>query len=224
MGDDKSAVARPPGVQWFVIHNNLCLSTSTSAYLLFCVTYRYHSKDVYFRCHFDANLYSEPLAIMNMLWDYEKTHNQNGWAWHYSASAPRLRRLLTTRNSLRNRVADFTGIDSETLRMEKPPVQMEHAKITLLRIIQVWVFSETMIEAIQASNAVDDAVTLSFKGDNITALSLGAGSRSGTSSFCVCQQGRNCSKRTLHTSVRRRQVLPRPFPPSIREQIYFFGD
>jgi hypothetical protein len=124
------------------------------------------------RCHFDANLYSEPLAIMNLLWDYERAKNQHGWAWHYSVSAPRLRRLVATRNSLRNRVAEFTGIYSESLCIEKPPVQMEHSKVTLLRILQVWVFSDTMIESIQAARAVDGAVTLCLKGDRVSASHL----------------------------------------------------
>jgi len=109
---------------------------------------------------------------MNLMWDYERAKNQNGWAWHYSVSAPRLRRLLATRNSLRSRVAEFTGVDVESLCIEKPPVQMEHAKVTLLRVIQVWVFSDTMIESIQAATATDGSVTLSLTGDRVTASHL----------------------------------------------------
>ena len=124
------------------------------------------------RCHFDANLYSEPLAIMNLMSDFARAKNQNGWAWHYSLSTPRLRRLIATRNSLRSRVAEFTGIDVESLSVDKPPAQMEHSKITLLRVIQVWVFSDTMIESIQAATAVGGAVTLSLTGDNVTASLL----------------------------------------------------
>lgn len=89
------------------------------------------------RCHFDANLYSEPLAIMNVIYEFERAKNQNGFAWHYSLSAPRLRRLVATRKSLRNRVAEFIGIDVNRLHVEKPPSQMEHAKVTLLRVLQV---------------------------------------------------------------------------------------
>jgi hypothetical protein len=74
---------------------------------------------------------------MNMIADYEKAKNQNAWARHYSISTPRLRRLISTKNNLRNRVADFVGVDVERLRAEKPPVRMEHSKITLLRILQV---------------------------------------------------------------------------------------
>lgn len=120
------------------------------------------------RCHFDANLYSEPLAIMNLMYDFARAKNQNGWAWHYSLSTPRLRRLIVTRNSLRSRVAEFTGINVESLFVDKPPAQMEHSKVTLLRVIQVWVFSDTMIESIQAATAVGGAVTLSLTGDHVT--------------------------------------------------------
>lgn len=124
------------------------------------------------RCHFDANLYSEPFAIMNLIWDFQRAKNQNGFAWHYSLCAPRLRRLVATRNSLRSRVAEFVGVDVDDIHVEKPPVQMEHAKITLLRVIQVWVFSDTMIESIQAASATEGAVTLTFTGDTVTASHL----------------------------------------------------
>lgn len=119
------------------------------------------------KCHFDANLYSDPFAIMNLMWDYERATNQNGWARHYSVSAQRLRRLLTTRNSLRNRVADFAVVPCECLRVEQPPVKMPHAKLTILRVLQTWVFSDTMIESIQAATSVDGAVTLVLAGDPI---------------------------------------------------------
>jgi hypothetical protein len=49
---------------------------------------------------------------------------------------------------------------------------MEHSKVTLLRILQVWVFSDTMINSIQAARAVDGAVTLCLKGDSVSASHL----------------------------------------------------
>ena len=125
------------------------------------------------RCHFDANLYSEPFAIMNMMADYEKTKNQNAWTWHYSLSAPRLRRLIATKNNLRNRVADFMGIDAESLCVAKPPVLMEHSKVTLLRVLQVWVFSETIIESIQAAETSPDGRSdsiIDWRHDHVLAL------------------------------------------------------
>lgn len=110
---------------------------------------------------------------MNMMEDYEKAKNQNAWTWQYSLSAPRLRRLIATRNTLRSRVADFMGVDVERLRVKKPPVRMEHSKITLLRVLQVWVFSKTLIDSIQAADtSTDGAVTVSLTGENIMAKHL----------------------------------------------------
>jgi hypothetical protein len=117
------------------------------------------------KCHFDASLYSDPFAIMNLMWDYEQADHKSGWAYHYCVSAPRMRRLLTTRNSLRNRVADFVGIHSDRLRLVAPPVNMPHAKLNILRTIQVWVFSDTMIESIQATSTADGTLTLGISGD-----------------------------------------------------------
>jgi hypothetical protein len=98
------------------------------------------------KCHFDANLYSEPLGLMNLMWDYGIVENKNQFCMHYRIAYARMRQLISTRDSQRKRVADFLGINENRLRMEVPPVHMPQAKITILRLLQVWVFSETMIE------------------------------------------------------------------------------
>ena len=53
---------------------------------------------------------------------------------------------MTTAQNLRKRVAAFVGIQEDLLNVSKPPSSMSHGMITTLRIIQVWVFHETMIE------------------------------------------------------------------------------
>lgn len=106
------------------------------------------------RCHFDANTFSEPLAVMNLLWDYEHLEGQKAtqkWGRVHNVFLPRIRRLSSTTVNLRKRVADFLGIAEGVLRVERPPLQMPHGMITMLRVIQVWVFHETMIQFDQKS-------------------------------------------------------------------------
>jgi HrpA-like RNA helicase len=98
------------------------------------------------KCHFDANLYSEPLGLMNLMWDYGIVENKNQFCMHYRIAYARMRQLVSARDSQRKRVADFLGINEDRLRMEVPPAHMPQAKITVLRLLQVWVFSDTMIE------------------------------------------------------------------------------
>lgn len=105
------------------------------------------SKTYVAKCHFDANLYSEPLGLMNLMWDYGIVENKNQFCMHYRIAYARMRQLVSTRDSQRKRVAGFLGINENRLRMEVPPVHMPQAKITILRLLQVWVFSETMIES-----------------------------------------------------------------------------
>jgi superfamily II DNA/RNA helicase len=98
------------------------------------------------KCHFDANLYSDPMALMNVLWDYDMVTQKTQFCKQYRLAMPRLQQLVSTRNSLRTRVADFLGINVSHLQVTSPPAHMPPAKITILRILQVWVFSDTLIE------------------------------------------------------------------------------
>lgn len=107
------------------------------------------------RCHFDANLYSEPLSLMNALWDYQMAPNQSHWSIYYRIAIVRMRQLFATRNSLRKRVAGYFGIDEDLLGLEHPPAHMPHAKIVILRLLQVWVFSDTIIETGPSRNQLE---------------------------------------------------------------------
>ena len=100
------------------------------------------------RCHFDSNLFSEPLAVMNLLHDYKHTprNKENAWCRSYGVFQPRLKRLQSTAENLRKRVAHFVGINEALLVVNCPPRNMPHGKVTILRIIQVWVFHETVIQ------------------------------------------------------------------------------
>eukprot|EP00526_Cylindrotheca_closterium_P001795 CAMPEP_0113641756 /NCGR_PEP_ID=MMETSP0017_2-20120614/21931_1 /TAXON_ID=2856 /ORGANISM="Cylindrotheca closterium" /LENGTH=1107 /DNA_ID=CAMNT_0000553135 /DNA_START=1 /DNA_END=3324 /DNA_ORIENTATION=- /assembly_acc=CAM_ASM_000147 len=122
------------------------------------------------RCHFDANLYSEPMSLMNALYDYDMAPDQRKWCIHYRIAIARMKQLASTRNSLRTRVAKYFGIHEEVLVPESPPVLMPHAKVNILRILQVWVFSDTIVESYPTkSNRLGDdgSLTLSIqKGKN----------------------------------------------------------
>ena len=124
------------------------------------------SKTYISKCHFDANLYSEPLALMNALWDYRTVSNKARFCLFYRIALSRMKQLAATCNSLRTRVAEFLGIPETKLHMESPPAHMPHSKITILRILQVWVFSETIVECDPTRlKSTTDAVSISLKGD-----------------------------------------------------------
>ena len=100
------------------------------------------------RCYFDNNLFSEPMAVMNLLWEYDKIPLGNDFKWSrkHGIHLPRLKRLSGTCINLKRRVSDFLKIPNEFIEVISPPRSMPHGKITILRILQVWVFHETIIQ------------------------------------------------------------------------------
>jgi hypothetical protein len=100
------------------------------------------------RCHYDANLFSEPMAIMNLLWEYNNITSsyEQKWSKMHGIFLPRLKRIQGTCNNLQRRVAEFLKVPNEVIQISAPPCSMPHALITILRIIQVWVFNETLIQ------------------------------------------------------------------------------
>ena len=103
------------------------------------------SKTFVSRCTFDAGLYSEPMAISNLLHEYRKATQKDSFCWKNRVSSSRIRHLYGTVESLRRRVAECLSISSEVLETQEPPSLMPHAKINILRILHVWLFYETMI-------------------------------------------------------------------------------
>jgi hypothetical protein len=97
------------------------------------------------KCHFDANLFSEPLGTMNLLWEFERNKQKQNWCWKHAIAYVRVKRLAGTAVNLRKRVADFIGIDGDLLDVETPPVHMAHGKLTALRVLQAWVLNDTII-------------------------------------------------------------------------------
>mmetsp|Transcript_10144 Transcript_10144/g.14653 ORF Transcript_10144/g.14653 Transcript_10144/m.14653 type:complete len:1391 (-) Transcript_10144:2876-7048(-) len=110
------------------------------------------------KCHFDANLYSDPLATMNLLWDYENSNEKSKWCLFYGIHQPRLNQLNKSYLNLRRRVADFTGVGDDKLIIEAPPNHLPHGKINIIRIIQVWVFHDSIIQ-FQPKQTLKDCIT-----------------------------------------------------------------
>ena len=54
--------------------------------------------------------------------------------------------FLVTVDNLRERVAGRLKVSSNSLLLEKPPVAMPHAKVTILRVLHVWLFHESIIK------------------------------------------------------------------------------
>ncbi len=120
------------------------------------------------KCKFDAGLYSEPMGLMNAIWDSESlgsTNKKYSWTVKNNIAIKRWQQVISSRNSLRKRVADFLGIDEEKLRVQLPPRDMPRGKVTILRILKLWVFSDSIIECspskLKLSN--DGSVVLSLK-------------------------------------------------------------
>ena len=85
---------------------------------------------------------------MNLVFEYErlKPKEVQKWKTLHNIFLPRIRRLASTTVNLRKRVADFLGLRESLLEVKIPPLQMSNGMITLLRIIQVWVFHESVIQ------------------------------------------------------------------------------
>eukprot|EP00536_Pseudo-nitzschia_multiseries_P013275 jgi/Psemu1/290763/fgenesh1_pg.555_\ len=134
-----------------------------------CTSKTYSSK-----CKFDAGLYSEPMGLMNALWDYTSIGNskQNTWCFKNNIAVKRWRQAVSSRNSLRKRVADFLGIDEEKLQVQVPPSDMPHEKVLILRLLKVWVFSNSIVECSPSKLKLssDGSVTLSIQGKSKTNL------------------------------------------------------
>ena len=96
--------------------------------------------------YFDSQLYSEPLAIMNLLWDFENSKMKGYFCNKFNVSFPRLQRLKTSRDSLIARVAKYLKKNSQDLHINLPPRDLSYKKITLLQFIQVYLFHDSIVE------------------------------------------------------------------------------
>jgi hypothetical protein len=101
------------------------------------------SKAFVSRCFFDASLFSEPMAVLNLLHGYAHCKDRNKFIWKHCVSGSRVKHLYGTVQSLKQRVAEHLKIDSELLEVEGLP--LNHTKVNILRILQVWIFYDTII-------------------------------------------------------------------------------
>ena len=124
------------------------------------------SKTYTSKCKFDEGLYSEALGLMNALWDYSETSNRNYWCIKNRIATKRWQQVSSSTKSLRKRVADFLGINEDRLQVTLPPKFMPREKILLLRLLKVWVFSESIVECAPSSleYSHDGSVAVTVKG------------------------------------------------------------
>ena len=79
-----------------------------------------------------------------------------------------MRHLASTVKSLRSRVAERLDVRSEVLEMSAPFYEMHSTKIALLRIIQIWLFYDTMMVQIPSFPCNQDkSVTIPLVGPPI---------------------------------------------------------
>jgi HrpA-like RNA helicase len=126
------------------------------------------SKTYVAKASMDGGLYSEPLALMNALWDFMETmtKKQSNWIAKHRIAHKRWQQVVASRDSLRKRVASFIGIKEERLQLQAPPRNMPQEKLLILRMLKLWVFSNSVIECSKSSLEMkqDGSVTLSVKG------------------------------------------------------------
>jgi Helicase conserved C-terminal domain len=120
----------------------------------------------------DGGLYSEPMALMNAIWDYIATSKKSSWYHKNRFAAKRWQQVVSSRNSLRNRVANFLGIDETKLQVQLPPRDMPPAKVAILRILCVWVFSDSIAECAPSKLEVnhDGSVAVTIKSSSTQKL------------------------------------------------------
>ena len=83
---------------------------------------------------------------MNLLWEFDLARQKMKWCKRFGVFLPRVKRLVSTRDNLRQRVGDFLGISGDLIAVKKPPVRMPPGKVAILRVIQAWVFNDSVIE------------------------------------------------------------------------------
>ncbi|KAL3795161.1 hypothetical protein HJC23_007389 [Cyclotella cryptica] len=122
------------------------------------------------RCFFDAGLFSDPMGIANLLSEYSSCKNTNAFVRKHGLSGTRLRHLCGTIRSLQQRVAEYLNIPTVPLEVKDPPCKMPHAKLNILRILQVWIFHNTIITHDSSKNKFEctgDGLSINLDGPPI---------------------------------------------------------
>jgi hypothetical protein len=93
------------------------------------------------KADFDKNLLSDGFAVMNLLHEFDSVSTTERKAWCHDRGLffPRLARMQSTCRDIANRVANFLRIDGSLLTVTDPPKSALLGKLSILRIVQVWV-------------------------------------------------------------------------------------
>ena len=88
------------------------------------------------------------MAVMNLLWEYNELPRCDEFKWkeRHGLHISRLRMLNSACIYLQRRVSDFLKIPYDFIEVSSPPRSMPHGKITILRILQVWVFNQSLLQ------------------------------------------------------------------------------
>ena len=124
------------------------------------------------KAKFDAGLFSDPFAVVNLLWQYSRSKNKNKFCNDFSLSQPRMKRLVNTYSSLKARVASAIDCEPSSLDIQQPLHLMPSIKLTTLRLIQVWLFHDSIIELNPRSSKklfieADGSCSVTLSGDTI---------------------------------------------------------
>lgn len=108
------------------------------------------------------------MATSNLLSDYNKSRNKDHFCRVNRLSGVRMRHLSSTLKNLRNRVAECLDVRSEILELSTPFYEMHPSKVGLLRIIQTWLFYDTMmVHAPSFQCNQDESITIPIDGPQV---------------------------------------------------------
>ncbi len=108
------------------------------------------------------------MATSNLLFDYSKSRNKDHFCRVNRLSGVRMRHLSSTVKNLQGRVAECLDVRSEVLELSTPFYEMHPTKVALLRIIQTWLFYDTMMvhtPSFQCNQ--DESITIPLDGPQV---------------------------------------------------------
>lgn len=128
------------------------------------------SKTYASKAKFDIDLYSEPLSIMNLLYEFDHSNQKRLFCQRHYLSYERMSRFASTRDNLRRRVAAYLGKESSSLVLRKPPKSMNKSKLLALYILKVWLFYDGIVKLPSSKETGKKDTchyTIQLKGDSI---------------------------------------------------------
>ena len=130
------------------------------------------TKTIVSKSNFDSGLFSEAFAGMNLLIQYLECDKPFAFCNRFSLSHIRMRRLSSTYDNLRVRVASVLGCPTDSLKIKKTPMQLDAMTLKKLQLLQVWLFHDSIVQfnpkTLKSLKIdIDGTCTVPISGDSI---------------------------------------------------------